>query len=253
MKIKHLFLCLVVLSFCYTPSNAQKTNSDKNRSLPTGWYYISDSGEGIERKMYRTFESYFLDPTPIVTFEDFKQIKLDTTDVPRLILHLKADKIPVWAKATRESIGKKLGFIAGNVLISAPTVQSEIQSGVSQIAQPYSVEELKLFKRKMRNYEISIPQIHSQDEKEARVGISYYAAMFFIDLTNDGGKEILAKLQKAAQTNTPLRVFLGETRQGKCTEKEGCVSSKTYITKVLPASPEEIAEYKDNKARGIPN
>lgn len=253
MKIKHLFLCLVVLSFCYTPSNAQKTNSDKNRSLPTGWYYISDSGEGIERKMYRTFESYFLDPTPIVTFEDFKQIKLDTTDVPRLILHLKADKIPVWAKATRESIGKKLGFIAGNVLISAPTVQSEIQSGVSQIAQPYSVEELKLFKRKMRNYEISIPQIHSQDEKEARVGISYYAAMFFIDLTNDGGKEILAKLQKAAQTNTPLRVFLGETRQGKCTEKEGCVPSKTYITKVLPASPEEIAEYKDNKARGIPN
>lgn len=253
MKIKHLFLCLVVSSFCYTPSNAQKTNSNANRSLPTGWYYISDSGEGIERKMYRTFESYFLDPTPIVTFEDFKQIKLDTTDVPRLILHLKADKIPVWAKATRESIGKKLGFIAGNVLISAPTVQSEIQSGVSQIAQPYSVEELKLFKRKMRNYEISIPQIHSQDEKEARVGISYYAAMFFIDLTNDGGKEILAKLQKAAQTNTPLRVFLGETRQGKCTEKEGCVPSKTYITKVLPASPEEIAEYKDNKARGIPN
>lgn len=253
MKIRFILLCLIALSFCCPSSRAQKTNSNKNCSLQTGWYYISDSGEGIERKMYRTFESYFLDPTPIVTYEDFEQIKLDTTDVPRIILHLKADKIPVWAKATRESIGKKLGFIAGNVLISAPTVQSEIQSGVSQIAQPYSVEELKLFKRKMRNYEVSIPQILSQNEKEAHVGISYYAAMFFIDLTNDEGKEILGKLQKATQTNTPLRVFLGETRQEKCTEKEGCVSSKTYITKVLPASPEEISEYKDNKARGIPN
>ncbi|MCB6971802.1 MULTISPECIES: SecDF P1 head subdomain-containing protein [Butyricimonas] len=253
MKMKNLFLCFIMLILCCPLLQAQKNNTKKHKYLPTGWYYVTDSIHGVEGKMYRTFETYYLDPTPIVTLDDFEQIRLDTVGTPQLLFSLKADKIPAWAKATRESIGKKLAFVITNVVISAPTVQNEIQSGASMVGYPYSLEELELFKQKLRNYHVSIPHIISHDEKEARVGVSYFAAMFFIDLTHEEGKKVFDKIQKAEQEDTPLRVFFENIDKKINTPKGEYTSSRGYIAKVEPASPDETAEYKKNRAQRRPH
>ena len=238
----------MTLILCCPLLQAQKDNAKKHRYLPTGWYHVTDSVHGVEVKMYKTLESYYLDPTPIVTLDDFERILLDTIDAPRILFSLKADRIPAWAKATRESVGEKLAFVLSNNVISAPIVQCELQSGSSTIGRPYSLEELKRFKQELRNYHVSIPQIISHDEKEARVGISYYAAMFFIDLTREEGREVFDRIQKAEKEDTPLRVFLENTNKEIHSPKGKLVSSRAYISKVEPASPNETAEYKKRRA-----
>lgn len=249
MKIKQLFLCSMMLILCCPLLQAQKDNAKKRRFLPTGWYHVTDSVHGVEAKMYRTFETYYLDPTPIVTFDDFERILLDTIDQPRILLSLKADKIPVWAKATRESVGEKLAFVISNNVISAPTVQCEIQSGASMIGYPYSLEELKFFKQKLRKYLVTIPMAVTLEGEEACLGFTSFASVRYLDLTRKEGKEYLEILQKAKENNTPVRIYSGETKEAVCTGEGHCSASKAYLSKVEPASAEDIAEF--NKQRSL--
>ncbi|MGC8141419.1 SecDF P1 head subdomain-containing protein, partial [Salmonella enterica] len=42
---------------------------------------------------------------------------------------LKQDKIPVWADATEQRIGKRIGFVYKDSVIMAPSVNCRIESG----------------------------------------------------------------------------------------------------------------------------
>ncbi|MCL2040475.1 MAG: hypothetical protein FWG84_00355 [Bacteroidales bacterium] len=52
----------------------------------------------------------------------------------------------LWADATEKSIGKRLGFIVDDKLVSAPMVNMRIENGMSSL-YGYSRQELEGFKK----------------------------------------------------------------------------------------------------------
>lgn len=91
-----------------------------SRHLADGWYPIADTPDNkIEGKA-------------IVTVKEFADITLDTTSTPDLAIivgHMKADKVKKWSKATEDRIGKRVGFVFNDSVITAPQVNCRIESG----------------------------------------------------------------------------------------------------------------------------
>lgn len=88
--------------------------------LADGWYPVADTPDNrIEGKS-------------IVTVKDFEIVSLDTVSHPDVAFiegRLKADKVSVWAKATEDRIGKRIGFVFKDSVVMAPTVNCRIESG----------------------------------------------------------------------------------------------------------------------------
>lgn len=88
--------------------------------LADGWYPVADTPDNrIEGKA-------------IVTVKDFDAVAIDTVSIPNVAFiegRLKADKVSVWAKATEDRIGKRIGFVFKDSVIMAPTVNCRIESG----------------------------------------------------------------------------------------------------------------------------
>ena len=73
--------------------------SEKNER-PNGWYYITD----------RVEDSISLEP--IVTINDFEEIKLDSAE-----------------NLTEHSIGKRIGFVLQDEVICTPCINCRIETG----------------------------------------------------------------------------------------------------------------------------
>ncbi len=90
------------------------------RRLANGWYPVADTPDNhIEGKA-------------IVTVKDFDTTRLDTVSYPDVAFiegRLKVDKVPVWAKATEDRIGKRNGFVFKDSVVMAPSVNCRIESG----------------------------------------------------------------------------------------------------------------------------
>ncbi len=72
----------------------------------------------------------------IVKTKDFECIVLDTiTDLNEIVItgKLKPHKIKTFADATERRIGKRIGFVYKDSVITAPTVNCRIESGTFQI------------------------------------------------------------------------------------------------------------------------
>ena len=83
-----------------------------------GWYPVDDF-DNIEGEA-------------IVKTNDFERVSLDTVTDPDIAFIqgvLKQDKIPVWADATEQRIGKRIGFVYKDSVIMAPSVNCRIESG----------------------------------------------------------------------------------------------------------------------------
>ena len=121
--------------------------------LVTGWYYILGNENGFKRQLDKTEIIYYIDPKPILVKEHFDKIEIYKTnfqgqydDYIGLSIRISKNCEGIWADATEKSIGKKLGLIIDNVLVSAPTVNMRIEGGVSALNRDvYSREELKNF------------------------------------------------------------------------------------------------------------
>lgn len=75
----------------------------------------------------------------IVTSKDFDAVSLDTVTSPDIAIiegKLKADKVQKWADATESRIGKRIGFVFNDSVITAPTVNCRIESGGFSINSP---------------------------------------------------------------------------------------------------------------------
>ena len=124
----------------------------KNLNLKTGWYYVIETQNGIERELEGTDLNHYLDPDPIVTCNNFKELRIyeSVFKIHGLMISFDEEGIENWRIATRNSIDKKVGFVFQNNLIYTATVKSEITFGVSAIeGKSFSIEEVEELKRKI--------------------------------------------------------------------------------------------------------
>ncbi len=137
MKTQFIILSLFVinsLSFVY--------GQNKEKALNTGWYYISETNTGIERKARNESDKiYFILPEPIVTKEDIEAIKLSAfTDnegkiMYTIVMQFVPAKVEAFRLATKNSIGKQLGMIVCNELVNTPKVNMEIPGGMASMSE----------------------------------------------------------------------------------------------------------------------
>ena len=96
--------------------------SEKNER-PNGGYYITDRVE------------YSISLEPIVTINDFEEIKLDSAEnlkgkfIYQITGHVAADCVEKWADATEHSIGKRIGFVLQDEVICTPCINCRIETG----------------------------------------------------------------------------------------------------------------------------
>ena len=108
-KVKNLIALAITSLTLYACSTTHRDND---------WYPV-DNSDNIEGEA-------------IVTINDFERVSLDTVtdhDIAFIQGVLKQDKIPVWADATEQRIGKRIGFVYKDSVIMAPSVNCRIESG----------------------------------------------------------------------------------------------------------------------------
>ena len=118
-KVFIAFLFIVIASACrYQPGPVV------DRSLENGWYHIVDGDSII--------------PTPIVTVKEFGALRLDSDyyGVYSIVGQVCRSKRQAWADATERWIGKRIGFVFNDSLVTSPQVNMRIESGNFQITTP---------------------------------------------------------------------------------------------------------------------
>ena len=86
-------ICLVSLISC-----KGKSYSDEEVQKLTGWFYVIESNEGIKLFDKQGLKKFYIDPEPIVTEGNFKEVEL--INDPHLsenevILKIKLDEITI--------------------------------------------------------------------------------------------------------------------------------------------------------------
>lgn len=67
--------------------------------------------------------------------------KVEKSNYPSVLMEMNAEGTRVWKRLTAENIGLQIAIVLDNVLYTAPFVQSEIESGKSQITGNFTSEE----------------------------------------------------------------------------------------------------------------
>jgi preprotein translocase subunit SecD len=145
-----LISILLILSFGHFGSNPTVNQSNSGiETLTTGWYYMTTKEFGIERKLKGTEELFFISAKPIVTSKNFTEMKIykSVEGDFGLLIKLDSEGTKNWSIATEKSIGKKLALIIDNELVFTPTVNLQIENGMSALnPKGYSKEELNKIK-----------------------------------------------------------------------------------------------------------
>lgn len=132
MKNKLTFILLtaamVIIGACRQPSAAHREN---------GWYRIVDG----------QLDSIAL--TPIVTVKDFVELRLDTDFYGKVGIagRVNERKRKVWADATEQSVGQRIGFVYNDSVICDPRVNMRIESGNFQISNRQGTGIAELYHR----------------------------------------------------------------------------------------------------------
>ena len=123
--------------------------------LVTGWYYIVDDENGFKRQLDKTDDFYVIDPKPILVKAHFGSVKIYKTEFQGreelgLSIQMNRKCYGLWADATEKSIGKHLGLIVDNKLVSAPYVNGRIERGISSLNRGcYDRKELEDFRKQI--------------------------------------------------------------------------------------------------------
>jgi preprotein translocase subunit SecD len=96
---------------------------------------------------------YLVDRTPVVTGRDLKNARTSIdydTNTPNVSFTLKPDAANRFQQATRENIGRQLGIVLDNRVVSAPVIQSAIYDQ-GQITGRFTQEEASDLAIKLRS------------------------------------------------------------------------------------------------------
>ena len=101
-----------------------------------GWYLITDGQKDS------------LANSPIVTVQDFATLELVSDDYGLRVISgsVNKQKQKVWADATEQAIGQRIGFVFNDTVITAPMVNARIESGTFQITAPHGPDLERIFK-----------------------------------------------------------------------------------------------------------
>ncbi|MBI5045870.1 MAG: protein translocase subunit SecD [Candidatus Niyogibacteria bacterium] len=98
---------------------------------------------------------------------DFNQ----TTFEPTILLEFNAEGADIFAKLTRENVGKRLAIYLDGVPISTPVVREEITGGNAQISGTFTPDEAKTLARNLNAGALPIPiELISQQSVGASLG-----------------------------------------------------------------------------------
>jgi hypothetical protein len=120
--------------------------------LYTGWYYVVDTPNNYKRQLDKTDETYYLDPKPIITAKNITTFEIYEGNYNNkkyfgLVMRLDKEGTENWSYATQKAVTKKLAFILDNRLLQAPTVNSQITGGVTELSRDhYSRQDLENLK-----------------------------------------------------------------------------------------------------------
>ena len=166
-----LFLSFIFLSTACSDNNSQAKVGDRlpedpehhikdsptitkhdSTILYTGWYYIVDTDNGFKRQLYKSTETFFIDPKPIVVAKNFRTFEIYESKAGGqkyigLTMRLDETGTENWSVATEKAVGKQLAFILDNRLLHVAKVNSQITAGVTALNRgDYSRVELENFK-----------------------------------------------------------------------------------------------------------
>lgn len=118
--MKTIYLVLLGLTFSLL-SYSQASHREN------GWYHIMNGQKDSISK------------EPIVVVKDFETLKLDSDSFGRTMIigTIKKEKAGKWADGTEKAIGKRIGFIYNDKVITDPQVNMRIESGNFMISNPY--------------------------------------------------------------------------------------------------------------------
>lgn len=110
-----------------------------------GWYLITDGQKDS------------LANSPMVTVKDFAAIELVSDDYGLRVISGKVNKQKqkVWADATEQAIGQRIGFVFNDTVITAPMVNARIESGTFQISPPHRHDLERIFEILQKEIETS--------------------------------------------------------------------------------------------------
>ena len=153
--MKFLFLPLVFITFIF--NSCQNSTVRKKPPVPksatdlvTGCYYIVEDSTKLKRELSHSpyHEVLYIDPKPILTVTNFKEVTISDKEGFSLFVELDGKGKSAWSIATEKYAGKKLAFIIDNVLVMAPTVLGKIDGGSFQVSGNFTEEEMEtLFKK----------------------------------------------------------------------------------------------------------
>jgi hypothetical protein len=144
-------------------SNDNLPNGHYNKydsTLPSGWYYITETNNGWRRKLYNSSGYFFINPAPIVTAKNFKEVTLfHEKSCYALFIQLDSIGSKAWALTLLKAKGKKLAFVLDDSLLQTPVIDARFVKDDPReyghiLALPcnsYSPTELKKFETIIEN------------------------------------------------------------------------------------------------------
>ena len=154
-----------------------------------GWHIIKkieERGDGDNKEVHAQ-HILFAKQTPDMFGENWKYKSTDltgknlkSTDVvyasqglskPEVSLNFDSEGAKLFAKITKDNIGKQVAIYLDGKIISSPTVQSEITNGEAVITGNFSIDEAKELKRRLNEGALPVPiKLVSQQSVGASLG-----------------------------------------------------------------------------------
>ena len=144
MKTTILFALLssaVCLSYPHYSGHSQSAKHREN-----GWYRIIDGQKDS------------IASQPIVTVKEFAALRLDKDFFGKAVItgSVSKHKLQAWADSTEQLIGKRLGFVFNDSVITAPRVNMRLESGTFQISNPHHYDMPSLYRRLLKEKKDSL-------------------------------------------------------------------------------------------------
>ena len=111
-----------------------------------GWYHIIDGQKDS------------IASSPIVTVKEFASLRLEKDFFGKAVItgSVSKHKLQAWADSTEHLIGKRIGFVFNDSVITAPQVNMRIESGNFQISNPHNYNMLSLYRSLLKEKKDSL-------------------------------------------------------------------------------------------------
>lgn len=135
------FITIVMQAFTICPNHSQSVKHREN-----GWYRIIDGQKDS------------IASSPIVTVKEFASIRLDKDFFGKAVItgSVSKHKLQAWADSTEQLIGKRIGFVFNDSVITAPQVNMRIESGNFQITTPHNYDMSSLYRNLLKEKKDSL-------------------------------------------------------------------------------------------------